>query len=161
MAFDFSKLSVLIVEDTAPMKKLIASILDALGVGEILTSDNGEDGYMMFRQNRPDIILADWEMRPMNGIDLTKKIRNDHNSPNRFIPIILVTGYSSLNRVTEARNVGVTEFLVKPFSANDLSKRLAYVINKPRDFIDHDEFFGPDRRRRVDPTYEGPERRSS
>lgn len=143
------------------MKKLIASILDALGVGEILTSDNGEDGYMMFRQNRPDIILADWEMRPMNGIDLTKKIRNDHNSPNRFIPIILVTGYSSLNRVTEARNVGVTEFLVKPFSANDLSKRLAYVINKPRDFIDHDEFFGPDRRRRVDPTYEGPERRSS
>ena len=74
-------------------------------------------------------------------------------------PVILVTGYSALSRVAEARDAGVTEFLVKPFSANDLAKRIAYVINKPRDFIDCTGYFGPDRRRRKNPDYKGPFRR--
>ena len=96
----------------------------------------------------PDIVIADWQMEPMNGIELTHEIRTNQLSPNRMAPVILVTGYSAITRVAQARDVGVTEFIVKPFSANDLAKRLAYVINKPRDFIDADGYFGPDRRRR-------------
>ncbi|MEM7680293.1 MAG: response regulator, partial [Pseudomonadota bacterium] len=57
--------------------------------------------------------------------------------------------------------MGTTEFLVKPFSANDLARRIAYVINKPRDFIETSDYFGPDRRRRVIENYSGPYRRSS
>lgn len=76
--------------------------------------------------------------------------------------MVLITGYSAWSRVEEARDAGVTEFLVKPFTANDLAKRIAHVINKPRDFIETQDFFGPDRRRRSPQAagYNGPMRRT-
>ena len=159
MAFKFDKLSVLIVEDTLPMQKLMTSILESLGVGYIYTADNGERGFEQFKRFNADIIIADWHMEPTSGIDLTREIRTNTLSPNRMAPIILVTGYSALARVAEARDVGVTEFLVKPFSANDMAKRIAHVINRPRDFIDCVGYFGPDRRRRIAADYAGPRRR--
>lgn len=159
MAFRFNNLSVLVVEDTPPMRKLIVSVLESLGVGKLYEADSGESGYDAFCRHRPDIVIADWHMLPRSGIELTKEIRNNPLSPDRMAPVILVTGYSALSRVAEARDAGVTEFLVKPFSANDLAKRLAYVINKPRDYIDAQAYFGPDRRRRENPDFPGPERR--
>lgn len=160
MALDFKKLSILVVEDTAPMRKLMISVLETLGAGKIYTAENGQTGFEQFCKHNPDIVLSDWHMEPVDGIELTKEIRNNQISPNRMVPIILVTGYSALSRVAQARDAGATEFLVKPFSANDLAKRIAYVINKPRDFIDSKDYFGPDRRRRVDPDFKGPFRRA-
>ncbi|MCB9990266.1 MAG: response regulator [Rhodospirillales bacterium] len=159
MAFDFRKLSILVVEDTAPMRKLIASVLETMDVGLIYTAENGQEGYEQVKKFNPDIVIADWHMEPVNGIELTREIRTNTLSPNRMVPVILVTGYSAMNRVAEARDAGVTEFLVKPFSANDLAKRIAYVITKPRDFIDCADYFGPDRRRRNNPDYKGPFKR--
>lgn len=159
MAFKFEKLSVLIVEDTVPMRKLITSVLETLGVGTILTATDGNNAFEVFSKENPDIIIADWHMIPMNGLELVKKIRKHPSSPNKMIPIIMMTGYSAMPRVYEARDTGATEFLVKPFSANDLARRIAYVINKPRDFIETDDFFGPDRRRRVMDNFNGPFRR--
>lgn len=161
MAFRFGNLSVLVVEDTTPMRRLITSVLETLGVGRIFEADCGERGFELFRRESPDIVIADWHMEPMNGIEFTQEIRNNTLSPNRMAPVILVTGYSALTRVSQARDAGVTEFLVKPFSANDLAKRLAYVINKPRDFIDSNDYFGPDRRRRQLPDFRGPDRRTA
>lgn len=160
MPFDFKKLTVLVVEDTAPMRKLITSVLETLGVGRVYSAENGERGFEMFKRENPDIVIADWHMEPMSGIELTREIRTNMMSPNRMAPIVVVTGYSALNRVSEARDAGVTEFLVKPFSANDLAKRIAYVINKPRDYIDNRQYFGPDRRRRNAPDFKGPFRRT-
>jgi two-component system chemotaxis response regulator CheY len=159
MAFNFEKLSVLIVEDTMPLRKLLMSVLMTLGVGTIFSANDGEHAFNVFCQNNPDIVITDWLMDPMSGIDLIHKIRRDGASPNKMVPIILMTGYSAMPRVTEARDMGVTEFLVKPFSATDLAKRIAYVINKPRDFVDSEQFFGPDRRRRYEENYNGPQRR--
>ncbi len=161
MAFEFEKLSVLIVEDTLPMLKLVSSVLDTLGVGTLYTAADGEEGYQIFSRDNPDIVVTDWHMQPMSGIDLVKKIRVDPKSPNRTVPIVMMTGFSALPRVSQARDTGVTEFLVKPFSANDLARRIAYVINKPRDFIETPDYFGPDRRRRKVENYKGPYRRSS
>lgn len=160
MPFDFKKLTVLVVEDTAPMRKLITSVLETLGVGRVYAAENGERGFEIFKRENPDIVIADWHMEPMSGIELTREIRTNMMSPNRMVPIVLVTGYSALNRVSDARDAGVTEFLVKPFSANDLAKRIAYVINKPRDYIDNRTYFGPDRRRRNTPDFKGPSRRT-
>lgn len=161
MPFKFDKLSILVVEDTIPMQKLITSVLDSLGVGNVYAAADGEKGYDVFKRTNPDIVIADWHMAPVTGIELTQLIRKDQMSPNRMAPVILVTGYSAMSRVAEARDSGVTEFLVKPFSANDLAKRIAYVINKPRDYIDYGTYFGPDRRRKTPPDYPGPFRRTS
>lgn len=160
MSYKFEKLSVLVVEDTAPMRKLICSILEKLGVGTIIEAENGKEGFEIFCKKNPDIVLTDWMMEEMNGIELTREIRMSSLSTDRMAPVIIITGYSALHRVSEARDAGVTEFLVKPFSANDISRRIAHVISHPRDFIDAPLYFGPDRRRRKDEHYSGPRRRS-
>ena len=159
MPFNFEKLSVLLVEDTLPMLRLMNAVLGTLGVRNIYTASSGERAFEVFRKEAPDIVISDWHMEPIDGIELTRMIRRDPLSPNRMAPVILVTGFSAVSRVATARDAGVTEFMVKPFSANDLAKRLAYVINKPRDFIDAPDYFGPDRRRRANPDFAGPFRR--
>lgn len=159
MAFKFEKLSILVVEDTVPMLKLVNSIFDTLGVGNVFTAQDGEEGFETFCKYNPDIVIADWHMPETSGMELVRKIRWSSESPNRMVPIIMMTGYSALPRVSEARDAGVTEFLVKPFSANDMARRIAYVINKPRDYIETKDFFGPDRRRRKIDNYKGPFRR--
>lgn len=158
----FEKLSMLVVEDTQPMLKLLVSVLEALGIRNVQTANNGEAAYKAFLQNNHDIVLSDWQMSPVDGIALTRLIRKDIQSPNKMVPVVLITGYSAWSRVEEARDAGVTEFLVKPFTANDLAKRIAHVINKPRDFIETQDFFGPDRRRRSPQAagYNGPMRRT-
>lgn len=71
----------------------------------------------------------------------------------------MMTGFSSQLRVEAARDCGITEFLVKPFTSRDLYNRIVQIIEKPRQFVDADDFFGPDRRRRAIKDYDGPQRR--
>ena len=99
-------------------------------------------------------------MDSMDGLELIEKIRNDEDSPDPFVPIILMTGYSNQVRVETARDSGMTEFLAKPFKARDLYTRIVQIIEKPRQFVKNDYFFGPDRRRRKDEDYAGPVRRN-
>lgn len=137
------------------MLDICKSLLLTFGVGEVLSTRNGEEGFKIFCKENPDIVLADWMMQPMDGISLTRRIRNDPASPNQYVPIILMTGFSEKKRVLQARDSGVTEFLVKPFTARDLYKRVAQIIERPRQFVRSEDFFGPDRRRKSDPEYNG------
>lgn len=159
MTYQFANASVLVIDDMKPMLSLTASILKTFGFRHVYTAQDAEDGFAKFCQFSPDIVLTDWLMEPYDGIELTRKIRNDPKSPNKFVPIILMTGYSAKIRVMEARDKGVTEFLVKPFSAKDLYARIEQLIEKPRKFIDSKTFFGPDRRRKKGDDYAGPHRR--
>lgn len=159
MGFEFEKLSVLIAEDTVPMRELFGAILQNLGIKDIHMASDGQEAFESFQKENQDIILTDWIMSPMDGLELTKEVRTNSLSPNRMAPVILITGYSAWPRVAQARDTGVTEFLVKPFTAKDIARRLAHVITHPRDFIETPNFFGPDRRRRKDPAYSGPMRR--
>lgn len=141
------------------MLDLARSLLDTFGVRDIYTAINGEAGYRKYCTHNPDIVIADWMMKPMDGISLARRIRNDGKSPNQFVPIVLMTGFSEKRRVVQARDAGVTEFLVKPFNARDLYRRLAQIIERPRQFVRSEDFFGPDRRRKRAEAYDGPERR--
>ena len=161
MAYEFDKMSVLIVEDNQPMLDLTRSMLETFGVTQILLSKNGEDGFKLFCKNNPDLVIADWMMRPMDGISLARRIRNDPISPNQFVPIILMTGFSEKRRVIQARDVGITEFLVKPFTARDLYPRMTQVSEGLRQFVRSEDFFGPDRRRKRTEGYGGPLRRET
>jgi len=158
MAINFSNLSILIAEDNKAMLSLIRAVLNSLEFHDIHTATDGEDAWHIFQSQKPDIVLTDWEMEKLTGIELIGKIRRDPESTNRMIPVVILTGYALPERIVEARDAGVTEFLVKPFTAKELANRLAYVINKPRDFIETVTFIGPDRRRRETPGYT-PERR--
>jgi len=161
MSYKFDKIRILVVEDNNPMLEICKSLLLTFGVGEVLSAKNGEDGFNVFKKENPDIVVADWMMQPMDGISLTRRIRNDPASPNQYVPIILMTGFSEKKRVVQARDSGVTEFLVKPFTARDLYKRIAQIIERPRQFVRSEDFFGPDRRRKAAETFEGPYKRES
>ncbi len=143
------------------MLDLTRSLLEAFGVKTVYTAQDGEAGFHEYSRFQQDIIIADWMMKPMDGISLTRKIRNDPRSPNQFVPVILMTGFSERRRVIQARDAGVTEFLVKPFNARDLYRRINQAIERPRQFVRSESFFGPDRRRRAMKNYDGPLRRST
>lgn len=161
MVYQFRKVSILVVDDMKPMVTLVSSLLKVFGFTSIYTAYDAEDAFEQFCRYKPDIILTDWLMQPYDGLELIRRIRKDPRSPNKFIPVIMMTGYSHRIRVEQARDVGVTEFLVKPFNAKDLYARIEQLIEKPRQFVDADEFFGPDRRRRRPSGYMGPRRRES
>jgi len=159
MSYQLNNLKVLVVEDNMPMLELAKSLLMTFGVVQIFTARSGEEGFQVCCDENPDLIIADWNMKPMDGVTMTEKIRNDVAAPNPFVPVILMTGFSEEKRVVAARDSGVTEFLVKPFNARDLYRRIVEVIEKPRQFVRSEVFFGPDRRRRSDDGFKGEDRR--
>lgn len=148
MSLKLKNLHILIVEDIAPVRELMSAVLKEQGVGTISYAADGQSGYQAFCNLRPDIILTDWVMPNMDGLELTRMIRTDSSSPDKTVPIIMMTGFGSPHKITQARDAGITEFLVKPFSAADVSKRILNVIKSPRDIIITPHFVGPDRRRR-------------
>ncbi len=143
------------------MLQLLKTVLQSFGVGTVITSLNGEEAFEQLCRTNPDLVITDWMMSPCDGISLARKIRNEQDSPNQFVPIILMTGFSQERRVINARDTGITEFLVKPFNARDLYKRLYQIIEKPRQFVRCEDFFGPDRRRKRGDQYSGEKRRAS
>jgi len=160
VAYNFKKLKVLVADDDATICLVIANIFRTLKVKDCLTARNGEEAVELFKEHKPDVVLTDWNMKDMCGLELTRIIRDIDKEINGVTPVILTSGYADMEKVKEAINVGVNEFLLKPFSVNDLASRVAYVVEHPRDCIDIEGYFGPDRRRRDSSEYDGPERRT-
>jgi two-component system, chemotaxis family, chemotaxis protein CheY len=159
MSGSYDNLKALIVEDNVHMRVLLRSLLQALGIRNIHESGDGESGFAELCARNPDIVLTDLSMAPTDGIHLTKQIRTGGNSPNRYVPIIMVTGHTEKARVEAARDAGVTEFLAKPITVQNLMSRLAEIVERPRPFVKCDNYFGPERRRRRIEGYSGPWRR--
>ena len=139
---------VLIVDDQDFIRSLLRHILGVLGCKHITDAINGEDAWDIILTNPPDLLIVDWEMRPMDGIELVNKVRNDPGSPDFFMPIIMITAHSERPRIIAARDAGINEFVMKPVSAKTLFSRLNAVIEHPRRFVRTEEYFGPDRRRK-------------
>ena len=160
--YNLERLNFLVVDDNKHMRNLVKSILGALGVRTIMEAADGADALKELRHFAADIIILDWNMDPLDGLDLTRMIRQPNDSANPFVPIIMLTGHTEMKRVIEARDSGINEFLAKPVSAKRLYERIKSVIEKPRSFIEvkgMTAYFGPDRRRRPMPGNKGPERR--
>jgi CheY-like chemotaxis protein len=150
---------ILIVDDNPHMRKLLGEILRALGARNVLEAADGAEGLDIARLQPIDIIMTDLSMEPLDGIDFVRLLRNAPDSTKPMTPVIMITGHSTMARVAEARDVGVTEFLAKPITARGVLQRLTQVIENPRPFIRSGDYFGPDRRRRNDPEYDGERRR--
>jgi CheY-like chemotaxis protein len=152
-------LRLLLVDDNHHMRLLLTEILRAIGVRDVVEATNGAEALQALRNNPIDVVMTDLAMQPMDGIDFVRRLRND--SPNPMVPVIMVTGHSTMRRVAEARDVGVTEFLSKPVTARGVIERITRVVEHPRPFVKTGSYFGPDRRRRDDPNYPGPYRRQA
>lgn len=161
MAYDLRNLKFLLVDDNPAMIAILRSVLRSLGVQELRHAANGEGAVEILRLFKPDIVITDFQMQPMSGTEFTRWLRRDRQSPSPYVGIIMTSAYSELRRVQEARDAGVTEFLVKPITPRNLYDRIAAVIDNPRPFIRCATYVGPCRRRKSDPAYIGPMRRAS
>jgi len=159
-AYQFDRLSVLVVDDNQHMRALTCAILQALGTKNVYKTSSAEEAWELLKTHPCDLVFLDWVLEGMSGLELAQKIRTSPESPNAFIPIIILTGHTSIDKVHAARDAGVNEFLAKPVSSKAIISRLISVIEHPRAFVRTDNYFGPCRRRRRDADYEGPERRS-
>jgi CheY-like chemotaxis protein len=155
----FEHLKALVVEDNQHMRTLLRSLLNALGIMTVLEATNGEDAFALLRDKQPDLILSDLSMKPMDGIAFAREVRMSKNSPNPYIPIIMVTGHTERHRIEAARDAGVTEVLAKPITAGNLFQRIGEIVDRPRPFVKCTDYFGPDRRRHAVEDYTGPFRR--
>jgi CheY-like chemotaxis protein len=153
------RLSVLIVEDNQHMRSLLRSLLNSIGIREIHEAGHGSAALAVLHDKKCDLVLSDLAMKPMDGIDFTREIRQSPKSANPFLPVIMVTGHTEKHRVEAARDVGVTEFLAKPITAQSLYARIAQIVENPRAFVRCASYFGPDRRRKAQEDYAGPWRR--
>jgi two-component system chemotaxis response regulator CheY len=157
---DFNRLRFLVIDDNPHMRRIIRTLLHGLGTRDVFEADDGATGLDAFTHNIPDIVLVDWSMPVFDGLEVTKMIRETEGTANPYVPIIMITGHTEKDRVTAARDAGITEFLAKPISAKALYHRIASVVAHPRPFIKTKNYFGPDRRRNTNPNYSGPERRT-
>lgn len=160
--FDFAQVGVLIVDDNRHMRALLCSILHALGMKRLKEVGDGETALRVIDEFRPELVITDWHMEPMDGLELVRRIRHAGLETTRYVPIIMLTGHADSRHVREARDAGIHEFLAKPISAKSLFARIVSVIDNPRPFIKTDHYFGPDRRRQdVGPPPGQAERRQS
>lgn len=157
---DLRALSVLLIDDNANMRRVIATILKSAGVRTIYEADEGLGALRIFQSKEVDIIFTDLVMHPVDGLAFVKWVRTSTASPNRFVPIIMMTGHATQRTLYQARMAGVTEFLAKPLTARTVMHRINEIINNPRPFVQAKEYFGPCRRRRIDHDFAGTERRA-
>ncbi len=153
------RIKVLIVEDKQHMRALLRALLNALGVTEIYEAIHGEHALEVLQSKRCDLILSDMAMEPMDGLAFTRRVRALDRRLNPSVPIIMISGHTERDRVEAARDAGVTEFLVKPITLQNLTMRIAEVMERPRRFVHTPTYSGPDRRRKQRENYNGPRRR--
>ena len=168
-SYSFDRFSILVVEDNGYMKMLLASLLKDLGFGRVATASDGTEAieFLKLITTNPqragiqtlDMIVSNWQIAPMDGLELLRWVRRNKQSPDRFVPFVLVTAFADLPKLKQARDASVTEFMVKPYSVETLCDRALAVIERPRQYVSTSKFFGPDRRRRAGDV-EGVERRS-
>ena len=160
MASGLEGLNVLLADDNPHMREIVVVLLNNYGIKNIRAVHDGGAGLNMLRTWQADLAIVDFKMEPVDGVEFTRRVRNSPESRNPYLPIIMMTGHSGRARVYEARDAGVTEFVVKPVNARTLLDRIMAVIYRPRPFVRTKTYFGPDRRRRADPNFTGPYRRA-
>ena len=111
---------VLVADDSSTMRKIISRTLQSIGVKDIAEAADGAEAITLFAPGKFDLILTDWNMPGMTGLDLLKAIRLQDTK----IPVIMVTTEAEKSRILEAIQAGVTDYLVKPFQADTLREKL-------------------------------------
>jgi len=156
-----SDIHVLVVDDNKQMRFLVRCLLRAGGIVRVSEAQTGAEALEIMRARPTDLIIVDWKMAPVDGLAFTTMVRRNQDSPNPYIPILMLTAHTEASRVTAARDAGVSGFIKKPISARLLFDRISNLLTDTRMFVRSANFFGPDRRHGRDPSYKGPLRRES
>ena len=121
-------LKVLIVDDFASMRRIVKNTLKQIGFKNILEADDGTTALAMLKEQKIDVVLADWNMPKMSGLELLKTVRKDDTLKN--IPVLMVTAEAQKENVIEAIQAGVSNYIVKPFTPDSMKQKLEQTLAK-------------------------------
>ncbi|VAW11155.1 hypothetical protein MNBD_ALPHA09-914 [hydrothermal vent metagenome] len=149
-SYDLSTLTVLIIDDNAYMRTILKTMLRGFGLRRIIEAGDAVAGLEELNMSSIDMVLVDFAMPQIDGIEFTTLVRKGNDSANSTVAIIMVSAYSERSQIETARNAGIDEFLCKPVCAAELYVRIAHIIEHPRSFVrSRNGFVGPDRRRKT------------
>jgi CheY-like chemotaxis protein len=151
---------VLIVDPNLAAKQLLADLMRGVGAREVRFGTDERHALELAETACPSVIFVERSGPKLDGESFTRRLRRSEFAC-RKAPVIMVTADATANAIKGARDVGVHEFLRKPFTAGDLMTRLEAVTLKPRDWIEAVQYVGPDRRRFNSAEYMGQHKRSS
>ena len=146
--YDLASLHVMIVDDYQPMRHILRGILREWGILKVGEAAHGREALETLKNFPADILITDYRMFPIDGLELAKAVRSGEAGCDPYVPILLVTAFTEMKTILQARDAGVNEFLAKPISAKLVYYRIRSMIENPRPYVRAEEFFGPDRRRR-------------
>lgn len=120
------EMSILIVDDYKTMLRIIGNLLKQLGFYNIDEATDGEMAFLKLQKKKYDLVISDWNMQPVSGLELLKNVRESDNL--KKIPFIMVTAESKTENVMTAREAGVDNYIVKPFTAATLKSKLSSIF---------------------------------
>ncbi len=129
---DFSSYKALVIDDQVFIRRIIVGLLRQAGFSRIDEAEDGASGLKANNEGRPDVILCDIEMEPIDGLTFLQVLRTNKDIANNDVPVIFLTGHTETEIVHRARELGVDSFLVKPPTLSTLVERIASALSKRR-----------------------------
>jgi len=121
-------MKILIVDDFSTMRRIIRNLLRDLGFNNTLEADDGKTAWPVMQSGGIDLLITDWNMPGMQGIDLLKAVRADPKTNKT--PVLMVTAESKKEQIVEAAQAGVNGYIVKPFTAQTLKEKLEKIFER-------------------------------
>ena len=127
MAVD-KAMHILVVDDYSTMRRIIKNLLKQLGFDNVDEASDGGDAFKKLQEKPAGLVISDWNMEPMTGLELLKLVRAHATLKNT--PFIMVTAESKTENVIAAKQAGVSNYIVKPFNAETLKTKMTSVIGE-------------------------------
>ncbi|MBW1796530.1 MAG: chemotaxis response regulator CheY [Deltaproteobacteria bacterium] len=121
-------MKVLVVDDFATMRRILKNVLKQIGFTNIIEADDGSTALSVLKKNKVDLIMSDWNMPKVSGLELLKAVRSDESMKN--IPFLMVTAEGQKDSVIQAVQAGVSNYIVKPFTAETIKEKLEQIFKK-------------------------------
>lgn len=122
----FEQLKILLVDDNRAARRVVEKHLRRLGCNEIVSASNGAEAFEVLKGGQVDLVLSDWEMPEMDGLEFLRVVRKDPEISR--LPFVMMTSIAEKERVMTAFDSGVSDYLIKPFSVEVLGDKLASVM---------------------------------
>ncbi|MET0155454.1 MAG: response regulator [Rickettsiales bacterium] len=119
---------ILVIDDYKTMRRIIINLLAQLEFANVDEAGDGESGLKKITEGSYGLVISDWNMEPMDGYTLLQKVRELNDAAKKMVPFIMVTAESKPENIVKAKQAGVNNYIVKPFTADTLKKKLAAVF---------------------------------
>jgi two-component system chemotaxis response regulator CheY len=116
----------LVVDDYATMRRIIANLLNEIGFKDVEEAADGASALAKLRERSYGLVISDWNMAPMTGLDLLREVRAD--PALKKLPFVMVTAEGKAEKVVAAKEAGVSNYLIKPFTAATLRRKIESVL---------------------------------